>query len=161
MKKLQFLLPLLLLPALVFGGVDSWKVGDVLPAFELKDQHDKVKKLDDQVRLILFAKEMATKGIINEMLNGEGEGFLEEHQTIYIADISGMPGFATRWFALPKMRKYGYSLLLDYTGEVTGPIPTRKKKVTLIYLDKKKVINIQHLDRAELLKQEIVRDALP
>ncbi len=161
MKKFKILLACLLLPSLLWGQEKFWQVNETLPAFKLQDQFDQTGQLDQTVRLVIFARGMESKDLIDELLSGEDGDFLSQHQALYIADISGMPSLITKLFALPKMRGFNYPMLLDYTGKATARIPSREKKVTLVHIEKNKVINIQFLDDVKLLRAEIIREGLP
>jgi len=160
MKKILLLL-LLISPALLAQGGTFYKIGDLLPAWELQDQFEKKKTLGDEVRMILFSRDMDFKDLIHSMLIDEGERFLEEHETLYIADIHEMPSLITKLFALPKMREYPYRLFLDRDGEITKNLPTREGKVSLIRLERRKIISIQYLSDMDQIKGEIRKEGLP
>ena len=40
------------------------------------------------------------------------ENILEKNSAVYVADISGMPSLISKFIALPKMKKYPFSVLL-------------------------------------------------
>jgi hypothetical protein len=72
------------------------------------------------------------------------EDYLAKVGAVYIADISGMPRIISKLFALPKMRKRPYPLLLDRSGEATERIPDVDGQATLVYLAALRVARIEH-----------------
>lgn len=70
-----------------------------------------------------------------------------------MADISGMPGMIARLFALPKMRGYGYSLLIASDPDATAHIPRQPGKVTLIQLKDGRVTGISFTDDPAEIEQ--------
>ena len=51
-------------------------------------------------------------------LSEKKENILEKNSAVYVADISGMPSLISKFIALPKMKKYPFSvLLLDDTNK--------------------------------------------
>lgn len=59
-----------------------------------------------------------------------------------------MADLVTRSFALPKMRKRVYPMLLDREGRATKRISDEEKHGTLIELDKLRVVSIEFFGRA-------------
>jgi hypothetical protein len=116
-----------------------------ITANEFRDQHDQVQKLDASTKWILFAPDKESFAFAKvgfeklEIKNAKDKnGFL-------VSDISGMPTFVTKMFALPKMKKYSFVLALDRTGEGTKEWPRNKNELTLIKVDQLKVNEIIHL----------------
>jgi hypothetical protein len=63
-----------------------------------------------------------------------------------------MPSVITRFIALPKMRRSAYPQLLGRTAEKTKLFPREPKKVTLLYLNQFKVIDIVMTDSLEVIQ---------
>ncbi len=107
---------LLLLLSLFFAEtlMADFRVGDGLPGITLPDQFDKEYNIraDDTTLIMAFEKDVS--GAINEYLKTKSGTFLADHHAKYISDISAMPSIITNMFALPKMKKYPFSMLLIY-----------------------------------------------
>ena len=129
--------------------------GNWLPEFSLKDQFGEPGFVDASVRLILFSRDMEGGEILKAGLEGLPEGALSSAHIVYVSDISGMPRLVARMFALPKMRKRPYAMLLDRTGEWTALLPGTPGHATFIHLDQLRIEQIEELQSAEVVRQRI------
>ena len=111
------------------------KVGTKIPVISLNDQHGQTHTVDRDARLILFCKDRKGQDIISEALDKTKEGYLTEHNTVYIADTSGMPRLVAKFIAFPALRKKPYTILLDDEPSVTKFFPSKKNSVTLLYVN--------------------------
>ncbi len=150
---------LLLISFLIFAPItyaEPYKVGTQMPDFTLKDQHGKTYKLNQTVRLILFAgRDMRGGELVTKALENASKGYLAKYNTIYIVDTSGMPRMVSKLFALPKLRKRPYKILLDPSPSVTKDFPSEKEKVTLLYMNNYVVEAIEFLDTPEDVKKAV------
>ena len=107
----------LVFSVMLFAG---FKVGDTFPALHLSDQFEKQTDVTNQTRYILMAFEKDVSVETANFFKKQPKGFLEKKHLLYISDISSMPSFITSMFALPKMKKYPFSVLLinDDRGKV-------------------------------------------
>lgn len=140
------------------GEPDPLTVGDSLPEFSLKDQFGVERFVDDTVLLILFSRDMEGGELLKTGLESLPEGALSAAHFVYVSDISGMPRLVARMFALPKMRKRPYPMLLDRTGEWTALLPGTPGRATFIHLDRLMIREIEELTSAEAVQRRI--DAL-
>jgi hypothetical protein len=66
----------------------------------------------------------------------------------YVADITGMPSLISKFFAIPKMKDYNFSILLiDEDNKALFPV--EQDKITIITLDNSKVTSIKFIKTAE------------
>ena len=117
--------------------------GGEVQVFELEDQFGTVAGANEDTKLILFSRDMEGGGIITEALSGKDGKFLAEHDVVYVADISRMPGWIARFFAVPKMRQYSFPLLLDREGKVTARWPDEEDRGTLITLSGLRIVSVE------------------
>jgi hypothetical protein len=108
-------------------------VGDPVPAFTAKDQFGKEFKFEQGLRFLLLGFDRSTSKQANHKLTGLGSGWLEKHGAIYVLDIHTMPSVA-RWFALPKMRKYPFRVVLAETESLLAPFPRKPERITVLVL---------------------------
>ncbi|MCT7543525.1 hypothetical protein [Aliarcobacter cryaerophilus] len=112
---------LLLATFLALGlNAASLNVDSSIIDIKIKDQFDKVHTLNSDVKTILFASDKSTSDMLRDYLLplSEKENILEKNGAVYVADISGMPSLISKFIALPKMKKYPFSvLLLDDTNK--------------------------------------------
>jgi hypothetical protein len=147
-----FCLAAAVLPA-VASAEEPYKKGDPMVGIALEDQHGETAKIDASTRLVLFTRDMEAGDTVKAALAEKRTADLEVLGLVYAADISGMPGLVRRMFAVPAMRKRGYAMLLDTTGEETERIPSEPSRATLIALEDLEVTSIRFLDRADEIQQ--------
>ncbi len=122
----------------------DFKVGDKLPAITLHDQFDKEFRVEDKDRLIIMAFEKDVSIAISNFLKTKPLSFLKIHHAKYISDISAMPSFISSMFALPKMKKFPFSVLLikDDFGKQFNRL---EGKITVYQLKGHKIHSIRFL----------------
>ena len=123
--------------AILFGGwllaAGAQQPGERLAPWTLLDQFDQAYSLNDDLRVLLVARDMSGAKLVEQALAGKPQGFLESRSTAYMADISAMPGPIARLFAVPAMRDYPYRVLLDRQGRVAPRYPGARHAV--LWLD--------------------------
>ena len=124
---------------------NSFNVNSNIGSFELKDQFEKIQTVNADIKTIIFSAEKDTSAGINEFLSTKEKGFLEANNTVFIADISGMPSVISYLFALPKMKKYNYNvLLIEEEGDTR--FSKKEEKLTVYTLDNGVVTNIEYVE---------------
>ncbi len=139
----------------------SFEVGSRIASFALEDQHGQSRVVDANVRAILFSRDMDGGAIVKEVLAEGGAETLEATATVYVADVSGMPGIIRRIVAEPRMRKRPYPMLLDRDGELTRGVPSEKGKATLLVLERLRVVRIEYFAGADALAAALARRHAP
>ncbi len=144
MKKL--LLLSMLLTVTLFAEV---KTGQQFPDLTLSDQFGKSVTVNSGTRTVLMAFEKETAINTAAFFKQQKKGFMAEKHVLYISDISTMPSFITSMFALPKMKKYPFSVLL--IRDDSGKIFARKEgKVTRYSLKNRVITGVDFLDPKQL-----------
>ncbi len=123
------------------GAAEPLGVGDGYPATELADQHGEVRRIDADVRVVLFSRDMEGGAIIRKVLE-EDPALLERYDAVYVSDVSGMPGFVLSVIAKPKMRRRAYPVLLDETGEATAVLPSQEGRPTVLWVESGRILRI-------------------
>lgn len=142
---LRYLFLLLLFPLITNAeenNIEYYAVGDTVEPITLQDQHDRSGSVDESTRLILFTTGMKGGKVIRNVIDDKAPDYLNKKNGIFISNISGMPGFVARTFALPSMKKHKYPIVLDREGKVTEKFPSQSNSATLIKLDKLKIKSI-------------------
>jgi len=145
MKKIIF-------SALLFVATfaNALSVGDSTPTFAIKDQFEKAHTIAADTKTILVAADKATSEIMRDYFLTKEKGFLEANKAYYVADISGMPSLIAKFFALPKMKKYPFSILLvdeDQTKEFTK----KEGNITVYSVTDGKISDIKYIKNADEL----------
>ncbi|MFT7879899.1 MAG: hypothetical protein ABXS91_05825 [Sulfurimonas sp.] len=114
--KLKLLMLSLLMTTALFA---EFKAGEKLPPLSLPDQFDNELQVKSTDRLLIVSFEKDTSSAINDYLKAKPANYLQEHHARYIGDISAMPSLITSMFAIPKMKKLPFSVMLikDDFGE--------------------------------------------
>lgn len=144
----------LLVPSALAGATS---VGDRLEPFTLEDQFGESHAVDESVRLLLFSRDMKGGSYLKDAIEAEHAERIRRGEWAYVADISGMPRLIARIFAIPRMRRRPYPLLLDREGKVTASLPDREEQATLIHLDHLRITRIEHLPSTEAVKEALDR----
>jgi len=147
------LLQLLLPPA--FAQDPALDPGDEIAAFAINDQHGKPVELDEDVRLLMFSRDMGANKLVKKAFLERPGDYLPQHHAVYLIDVSGMPTFVTKTFAIPKMQKYPYRIFLDRDASLTANLPSQKKRVTLVRLDRLRVTGVDYADTPEQLTRAV------
>ncbi|BBN59723.1 hypothetical protein [Hydrogenovibrio marinus] len=133
-----------LLLVLSFGFLNFAHAGQAdavqLTAHEFKNQWDKPAKLDASVQWVIFSHHKDGNEWVRDALNELGIKNLEERHWLYVADISGMPSFVTKLFALPKMRKYDFPIALSDDEVNTQNWPEKEDTVSVYKLENLKIV---------------------
>lgn len=140
---------LLLLPT----GAARGEATDVsLAGLELPDQHGQLHKLAPDTRTVIFAADMNATKIAHALLAARDPDYLNRHHAVLIADIHRMPRVITRLFALPKMRKYPYRMLLVHEAEQGRAFPRREGEVTILRLADLRIASVAYVTSAAALE---------
>lgn len=129
----------------------SLTIDSEVPAIKIKDQFEKEHTIDANVKTILFASDKGTSDILKDYLLSKDADILTKNNAIYVADISGMPSLISKFVALPKMKKYPFSvLLLDDTNK--DNFSKEEGKIIVYTLDNSKITNIAKISTKEELE---------
>lgn len=108
---------------------------NVMPVLSLKDQFDKTQNIDQSTKIVIFAHDMDGNDIVEEALASYDADKLTAMNTVFLADISGMPSLIGKLFALPAMRKRAYPIMLDREGKLVEGFKVKEEQVTVMFLD--------------------------
>jgi hypothetical protein len=125
--------------------------GGILPVLTLPDQHGHSHALSNNSNMVLFAPDKGAGELAHAVLGHTGKIKMAAKGIVFISDISGMPTFVARLFALPAMREYPYLVLLGYEKEDTAMFPRQKGRVTVLHIKAGKVSRIEYPDSPEAL----------
>ncbi len=123
----------LVLLCLISASAMALETGERLAPWTLLDQHDQAYTLDDQLQVLLVARSMDAAKLVDTALQDKPKGYLEQRNTVFLADISRMPKVIGSLFAIPKMRDYNYRILLDRDARIVPRYPADNASV--LWLD--------------------------
>ncbi len=117
-----------------------------LPTLTLNDQHDQPQTIEDGTRYLIFAAEKAAASVVDAVLEDQTGDGLAAAGIRLVADISAMPQMVITMFALPKLRKRPYPILLGRTADDTRALPREPGKVTVMAAETGQVHFIDDVD---------------
>jgi len=156
MKRHSLALVLVLLAAPARG--ESYEVGSTLEPLALADQHGELRKVDASRRALLFTRDMGAGDVLKQALASDGPALLEGAAAVYVADVSAMPAFVFRMFALRKLRQRPYPMLLDRDGGTTARLPAQPGKITFLRLDSLRIAELRYLGTVEEVKKALAAE---
>lgn len=167
MKRLILTLPVLVVWLFILETNISAKTGettertvlkenDYMEEYMLEDQHGVLHTLQKDTEKVIISFDMELSKAFHKWLNDKESTFLVDHKIEYIIDITKMPNIITWLFALPKMRRYGFQILLIREGHFGDKFPKQEGKFTVIKLGTDhKVNNISYLDKMDAIAESI------
>jgi hypothetical protein len=132
-------------------------VGQRLPELALKDQHNKPWQISPNTRLVMFAASRKASNLTQDLLQALPKDQLTRRGAVYLADMSKMPGFITRTFALPTLQKLPYAIGVSLDEATLATWPRQPDAVTLIELDQGVVKRISYATAEAPLRAELER----
>ena len=133
---------------------NSLSVGSDVSQIKIKNQFDAINPIAAETKTILFASDKATSDILKEYLLSKEGDILTKNNALYVADISGKPSLISKFIALPKMKKYPFSVMLlddtnkDFFGKEEG-------KIIVYSLDNLKITEMKSISTAKELEEII------
>jgi hypothetical protein len=124
----------------------------------LTDQHEKPWTIPADTKLLLFSGSRDANTIAQGLLGQKPAEYLKSKNTVYLSDMSKMPSFITRNFALPSMRDLPYSLGVVLNADETKDFPREDGALTAIFLNKGKITRIEFIKTTESLNQALEAD---
>ncbi|PIE60948.1 MAG: hypothetical protein CSA29_05870 [Desulfobacterales bacterium] len=146
MKKLLLILSILSSSAFA----NAMEVGDNLPTFKLIDQFENEHVLSANTNTIIVTASKGMGEIIRAYLLDQEKDFLVKNNAYYIADISGMPSFIAKLFAVPKMKNCPFSILL-VDEEQTKTFSKKEDQITIYTIENAKVSSVKYITTKEEL----------
>lgn len=126
-------------------------IGNEIPTLKIKDQFEKEHVVDANTKTIIFSATKDEATTIRDFINEKGKAeFLTSNNIVYIADITGMPSLVTKFFAMPKMKKYEFPILL-VDEQNKSLFPLDGEKITVLSLENGKVTQVKYVKTKEEL----------
>ena len=127
---------------------NSLTVGSNLPTLTVKDQFEKEFTIDAKIKTIIFSATKDESATIKDFLVTKDKNYLTTNNIAYVADITGMPSLISKFFALPKMKDYSFSIrLIDQDNKALFPV--EQDKIAIISLDNSKITDVKYIKTTE------------
>lgn len=152
-KALLGLITLISVSSALWAQSPILQVGNPIPKMAINDQHDKPWQISADTKLVLFSGSRGANTIVQSILSQKGADYLSSKKTVYFSDLSKMPGFITRTFALPSMRDLPYSVGIILNGEDSQAWPREEDAITAVFLNQGQITKIEYIKNAQALEQ--------
>lgn len=144
------LFKMLALSLAVFATSSS---AQTMAAMSFENQWEEKVELNQSVKWLVLTQSKDAGKMVKEAFDElkvekPAKGELLAGKMIYLADISGMPGFITKMFAIPKMQDYTFPIALIKEDEQLANLKLDgfdEEKVTVLQLDNLAVVNSEEL----------------
>jgi predicted transcriptional regulator len=130
---------------------------DTIPRMNLRDQHDDAWTIPADSKLVLFSANRDANALIQAILVTKPSDYLQTKKVVYFSDISKMPGFITRTFALPSMRELPYRLGVVMDAKESAAWPRRDGEITAVYLENQRITRIEFISKSTTLAELLER----
>ena len=132
MKKLFLLFGLFCLlignaKILCFDNIMSWKLQN--------PKNNKTFPRFTNTHFILFARSKEGSQLCNAFLKYHSPGFLEQHHTLYIADITSAPWLVKHLLIIPKMKTEPFDLLYIDNSAISDKLKKKYAHSSIIILE--------------------------
>lgn len=126
-----------------------------LKATSFEDQWEKSVELTEQTQWLVVSQSKDGGNVVKDAFQALQLKDLQQYKLLYIADISAMPSFVTKLFALPKMRDYTFQMALikeeNQLAEMKLPLQDQET-VAVIALNKLSVGEAKYFSDMAALK---------
>ncbi len=146
-------LALTVMSSTIWAQAPLLQVGDATPKMAINDQYEKPWLIPADTKLILFSGSRNANTIVQSLLTQKGADYLSSKKTVYFSDLSKMPGFITRTFALPSMRDLPYSVGIVLNADESQSWPREDDAVTAAFLNQGRVTKIEFVKNTESLQK--------
>ena len=139
--------PLLVVAALISMAISTTTAlaQQTLEPITFMDQWGKPQVLNLSTKWLIFTdnKDSGT-WVKTQLENLDGEALMAKN-TVYIADVSGMPSLITKFIAIPKMQDYSFPIALETQGVVSKAWPKKEGAVNVYQLSALTITNVHAL----------------
>lgn len=143
---------MLLMLCLISSAAMALDTGERLEPWTLLDQFEQPYSLDNQLQVLLVARDMDGSNMIKAALQDKPKGYLEQRHAVFLADISKMPSLIAKMFAVPAMRDYSYRIMLDRDARIVPRYEVAESSVLWLQLDAGKLVKRQSFTDADALR---------
>lgn len=127
----------------------------------IEDQWGKANPVTEQTQWIIFSQHKTGGTWVQNAFVKLDITPLDQHNLIYVADISAMPGLISRMFALPKMRGYTFRVALVQDEELVENWPKKENHVTVMQLHSLEIKQLHHFANATSLEHFLSEQLVP
>ena len=154
-----------LLTIVLFSGCSSEKVDDTLKPkivqnstlnFTLKDQFEKIHKIDATTKKVIFAFSKKSAHTCNDYFKTQEPNYLQKNNTLFVADVSAAPSLIRTLFIMPGLKDFKHKVILLDNKTVAAAYRKGldREKIIVVSLKNRVITKIQAITtQAELIAE--------
>ena len=156
-----------LMAALMFVGCSS-KETDIqvtpklvidksLANLKLNDQYEKPYTIAKTTKKVIFAFSKDIGHSCNDFFATKKDSYLQDNNSVFIADISGAPSLIRSMFILPGLKDFKHTVLILDDKKIANAYKANQdtEKIVVVTLDNEIIKNIKTLNSVDELAKEI------
>lgn len=124
---------------------------DSVVGITIQNQFEKEYVIDAKTKRIIVSFEKDISENLNKYLASKEPNLLKQKNTLFVANISKMPSIIASLFAIPKMEKYKYDILL-ISDEDDNRFVSQKEKVTVYEIENGVIKKINFYTSKEVIE---------
>ncbi|KAA3631692.1 MAG: hypothetical protein DWQ02_16075 [Bacteroidetes bacterium] len=128
-------------------------MGQKIEAQIFKDQFGKAGALTTTTEYLFFSASMQASKVLKaafEELKID-QKVLDRQNILYVSDIRAMPKAISQMIAIPKMKKYPFSVYFLEDDEKTANWPQKEDTLTILVLDNLEVRKVEYFKESDVL----------
>jgi len=121
----------------------------VLSPTVFMDQWEQPQALSSDTKWLIFTADKQSGKWVKETLETMDVKDMAAKNWLYVADVSGMPSFITKFMAIPKMKDYAFPIALEREGVASSEWPKQEDSVNIYELNNLVIQKVHTLTSAE------------
>jgi hypothetical protein len=131
--------------------------GKSLEDMSLNDQFEKPHKLNADTKKVIFAFSKDVAHTCNDFFNTKLPTYLNDNNTIFVADVSAAPSLIRSMFIMPGLKDFKHTVLILDDKNVAAPYRSGVdvEKIIVVYVDNSNITSIKTISTTDELQKTI------
>ena len=132
-------------------------VGKSLTDLTLNDQHEKSYTITASITKVIFAFSKDVGHTCNNFFATQGATYLDDKNTIFIADVSSAPSLIRSMFIMPGLRDFKHRVLILDDKKIAAPYRANQndEKIIVATLQNGIITSVKSLNSINELEKEL------
>ena len=136
-------------------GARMIELNSTIAPFKLNDQFGEESNVEKMPKLLICSFGKESGKLISSYFNAQSADYLTSYDIKLMADVAGVPSLLRKTIILPKMKKYGFKILVSTEPEFMKQFPQQEDKLTLLKFNGDVVNEIVFVSNEAELKEAI------
>ncbi|MDD2790144.1 MAG: hypothetical protein PHU40_05690 [Sulfurimonas sp.] len=128
-----------------------------LESLKLSDQFEVSHEVKSETQKIVFAFSKDIGHTCNEFFATKSEMYLQEHNALFVADVSSAPSLIRSMFILPGLKDFKHTVLVLEDKDLSASYKAgmESEKIVVVFVENKIITDIQTFNTTEELQAAI------